>query len=134
MGAEEAFEKVFASLVTVQTVLFCIGISILVMVIRRIVEKLFPNAKNVKLWEEVLVPLGPYGTGALFAIFTKDLVTSPPMNSWALRLFYGLACGAASDLVYAKFKRWIGLMTTPVPPAPAPAPEEPPAPPPDNKP
>ncbi len=101
-------DTVFQTFVTWQTVLFCLGISLVTHVIRTVVETTWKGARSNDIWNEVGVRLGPIGTGAILALSSKTFPWPTVIASSKLGLvFYGGACGVASAYVYGAFRAWL---------------------------
>ncbi len=104
-GQLDSAFQVFASW---QTVLFCLGISIITHVIRTVVEAAWKGAKANDIWNEAGVRLGPIGTGMVLVFVSKTFPWPTEIVGSKLGMvFYGSACGVASAYVYAAFRGWL---------------------------
>ena len=116
----QQLDKGFEVFANWQTLLLCMGIFLGTYGIRRVVETAWSGAKTNKWWTEVLLPLGPIGTGAILGLFAKSYPWPMPVadNTWA-KVFYGAVCGLASGWVYnrfrAVFKAWSSDSKLPAP-------------------
>lgn len=105
-----AFDEAFAVFVNWQTMMFCLGIYIVTYFIRVAVEYAWKGAKNAPVWNELLLPLGPIGTGVLIALISRKFPWPMPIANTLLgKFFYGMICGVASGWVYARFRTWLKL-------------------------
>lgn len=92
------------------------------------------------LWTELFLPLGPYGTGMIIALFAKKFPWPMPVtDALSVKIMYGLVCGGASGWIYGRFRAFMNVKKAsgnsdapPPPDAPAAEPPaaDPPAPPP----
>lgn len=94
-------------------VVFSLVIWVLVFAQRKLVEyalsKLGKSIKEAKLWRELLLPLGPMGTGAIVAFFATSY-PYPEMfaGSDSGRVFFGIVCGLMSGFIYRLYKQFFG--------------------------
>jgi len=108
-------DKGFEIFLNWQTALFCLGIYFITYVVRLFVEALVPGAKvkgttSHRLWTELFLPLGPYGTGMIIALFAKKFPWPMPVTDvLSVKIMYGLVCGGASGWIYGRFR---GFMKT----------------------
>ena len=100
-------EDVFSTFFSAQTLLLCLGIYVLVFVLRKITEAAWPALKEHRWHRELMLPLMPIFVGALLGIvmiaWTPEAVGTTP----GARGLYGAICGTFSSLVYGRFKSWI---------------------------
>lgn len=95
-----------------QTALFCLGIYFITYIVRTVIEATVkpvkvPGSTAYNLWRELFLPLGPFGTGVLFAMFAKHFPWPMPVtDSLSVKVMYGLVCGGASGWSYARFRAW----------------------------
>jgi len=127
-------DKGFEIFLNWQTALFCLGIYFITYVVRLFVEALVPGVKvkgttSHRLWTELFLPLGPYGTGMIIALFAKKFPWPMPVtDAMSVKIMYGLVCGGASGWFYGRFRAFMKITAeNKLGPAPAPA-ELPPAP------
>jgi SNF family Na+-dependent transporter len=111
-------ENVLSILFSLQTIIFCLGIYLSVLIGRRIIEaiakkiaKLLPDKANSwirHVWEEWLLPGAPVAIGGLIAAFVKQYpYPDAVVGSELARIFYGLIAGWASAYVYRSAKALI---------------------------
>lgn len=98
---------------TIQMILFCLVIFVLVWIQRKVVEVYFPKVKASKLWTEFFLPLGPCGTGFTFAAIVKSYPFPAILDdTWLNRGCLGIGCGIFAAYVYrminAAFNKKIG--------------------------
>lgn len=98
-------DDVFNQLFTVANLIFCLIVAVLVEIQRRVVEKLWKNAKTNKWWNELFLPLGPLGTGGLLAGLIAQYPYPENFSSFWPRVFFGVVCGLASAHVYRIAKK-----------------------------
>jgi len=123
-------DKGFEVFVNWQTALFCLGIYFATYIVRTVVQALIPKVKvkgamPYHLWNELFLPLGPYGTGILIALVAKKFPWPMPIaDVWSAKVMYGLVCGGASGWFYGRFRAWAKVKderkagTSDAPPAP----------------
>ena len=150
-------DSVFTSLLSWQTILFCLGIHFVTYILRTVIEVAVPKVKVpdtllYKLWRELVLPLGPFAVGfALVFVAKKFPWPTPIATITSAKILYALCCGGASGWLYARIRAWtegsnlpssiqgvlspFGVSPSKPPVAPPPAPATPPAaPPPANPP
>lgn len=121
-------DAVLAAFVNPQTIILCLGVWIITYSIRTIVEALWRGAKGNIIWEEIFVPLGAIGNGAIFGAVLKTFVWPDVVgHSLSGRMMYGAICGVFSGFVYGRIRSWVGAVggnaaATALKVAPAPAP------------
>jgi hypothetical protein len=101
-------DNILEQLITVPNILFCIIVALVVMGQRKAVEYFWKTAKDNHIWNELLLPLGPIGTGAGLAAVLK-MYPFPEVFVASLwnRLILGAVCGLASAHVYKIAKKFI---------------------------
>lgn len=96
-------DQIFLELFTLSNFVFCVFVWILVWLQRKLVERFWKNAKNNTYWRELLLPLGPIGTGGILA-----LITSYPFPeifvTTSSKMIFGAVLGLTSAHVYKMFK------------------------------
>lgn len=95
-----------------QTVVFCLGVYLLTYTFRTIIE----NAPATKpfsqgwLWQTILLPIGPIGTGVALAFLSKKFPWPVPVaDSISAKLMYGAICGMMSGWMFARIRDWFGI-------------------------
>ncbi|MBP9743696.1 MAG: hypothetical protein KBD37_10110 [Burkholderiales bacterium] len=94
------------ALLSWQFLLFCLGIAAITFVIRKIVEfaildnPKMPGNKTSRLWNELLLPIGPVFTGAIISFFAKQYPYPNGIVSASGRILFGLVAGLLSGLIY----------------------------------
>jgi len=103
--------EVLAEFLSLSMVIFSLGVWILVWAQRKLIEytlsKFGKKIQTSKLWRDVLLPLGPIGTGGIVAYFATSY-PYPEMfaNSDSGRVFWGIVCGLASGFIYRMYKKF----------------------------
>lgn len=98
----------FNAFMTWQTVLFCLGIGVLVFVLRTLVEAFWQGAKTNLYWREVALPIGPVATGCLLVVVMHSFPFPLPIqDTLAGKLFYGGLCGMSSAWVFGRFRSFL---------------------------
>ena len=93
---------------TLPTLAFVVGISVIVLFVRKVVEKLWAAASMNVWWGEVILPVLPIVFAVLIAALAKKYPFPPVFAvSLSARLFFGLVCGAFADLIYMKVKKMV---------------------------
>jgi hypothetical protein len=104
---------------TTPTLAFVVGISVLVLTIRKIVEKAWTAGAVNLWWGDVILPTLPIILAVLIAGLAKQYPFPPVFAaSLSARLFFGLVCGAFADLIYMKVKKLISAFAGVDDPAP----------------
>jgi hypothetical protein len=93
---------------TMPTLAFVIGVSVIVLFIRKVVEKVWKGGSTNVWWAEIALPTLPMAVAVLIAMFAKKYPYPEIFaGSYSARIFYGLVCGAFADLIYGKIKKVI---------------------------
>ena len=91
---------------TMPTLAFIIGISAIVLFIRKIVEKAWKGGSTNVWWAEVALPALPLAVAVLISMGAKKYPFPDVFaSSYSARFFYGLVCGSFADLIYGKIKK-----------------------------
>ena len=102
-------ESALTALFSVEFLLFCLGVSGLVEIFRRLVEFFvldnpkFKPTRTSKFWREVVLPSSPTIFGLLITAFI-DYPFPENLTSFGSKLLFGLAGGLTSGLVYKVVK------------------------------
>ena len=98
---------------TLPILIFCLVIWFLVLVQRRLVEYVVQaiwkkDIKQSRFWRDLLLPIGPSGTGAILAGLISDF-PFPEILGTSLtgRIFIGVVCGLLSGTAYQILKKFI---------------------------
>lgn len=89
---------------------FCLGIAALTFVARKLVEYFIldnpklPGNKSSKLWQSLLLPIGPVCSGALIGLLASKYPYPQGIESISARVLFGLVAGFLSGLVYRVLK------------------------------
>jgi Na+/H+ antiporter NhaC len=93
---------------TTTTLVFVTGVSVLVLFVRKMVELAWSNASTNKWWAGIILPTLPIAVAVIIALVaTKYPYPAAFAVSRSARFFFGLVCGAFSDLIYMKVKKVI---------------------------
>jgi uncharacterized membrane protein len=96
-------DQIFLELFTLSNFVFCVFVWILVWFQRKLVERIWKNAKNNAYWRSFFLPLGPIGTGGILAV-----ITSYPFPeifaTTSSKMIFGAVLGLASAHIYKMFK------------------------------
>ena len=111
-------DKGFEVFINWQTALFCLGIYFATYIIRTLVEGIPATKVKVKgtlsyhFWNEVFLPLGPFGTGILIALLAKKFPWPMPIaNVFSAKVMYGVVCGGGSGWFYGRFRAFVRVKT-----------------------
>ena len=134
-------DKGFEVFVNWQTAIFCLTIYFAMYIFRTVIEAIPASKVKIKgtisyhLWNEVFLPLGPFGTGVLIALLAKKFPWPMPVaDIRSAKVMYGLVCGGGSGWFYGRFRAWARVKTerkagqaddSEAPPSVPPAPEAP---------
>jgi hypothetical protein len=103
------FATTLADIVTWPVVLFCIGLSIITQVVKKVVERQIDAEKRPKTywwWREVVLPIIPSILGATLTLTFKEYPLPTILSaSKGLRIFFGMGAGMASGTVYQVMKK-----------------------------
>ena len=98
-----------SQLITVENILFCLAIYALVFIHKKVMEtvgnKFFPKFISSNIWKEILVPMGPLGTGVILSLIIPSYPFPQLFSSTGAHIIYGLGCGLISGLVYRLVKK-----------------------------
>jgi len=101
-------DTMFQALLSWQFLLFCLAIAAVLFVIRKIFEYVMANykidAKNSKLWRELILPILPVVLGSTAAFLAKQYPYPGGLTSGSARVAFGLVAGLLSGLFYRVLK------------------------------
>jgi hypothetical protein len=105
-------DTIFQALFSWQFLLFCLAIAAVLFIIRRIFEYLMEtrhiDARNSKLWKDLILPVLPVVLGPTAAYFAKAYPYPAGLNDGSSRVAFGLVAGLLSGLVYRVLKSALG--------------------------
>jgi hypothetical protein len=105
-------DTIFQALFSWQFLLFCLAIAAVLFVIRRVFEYLMETrqieAKNSKLWKDLILPVLPVVLGPTAAYFAKAYPYPAGLHDASARVAFGLVAGLLSGLVYRVLKSALG--------------------------
>jgi len=91
-----------------QFIIFCLGISGIIYVIRTNVEYLLRNnrrfSKKSKIWRDLILPVLPVFVGICFAFLFKSYPYPKELSFEGGKIIFGIVSGLLSGLVYRVFK------------------------------
>lgn len=94
----------------IQSVVFCLFISVTVYIVRKFVEyfpNIFTNKKFDHFWRELFLPTFPIFIGLIFgSIVISYPYPVPFADGQAGRIFFGAGCGFVSGWVYRIVKNY----------------------------
>lgn len=108
-------DKGFEIFVNWQTAVMCLGIFFITKIVRTFVEVAVPqvkapSSKLYHLWNELFLPLGPFGTGILIALLAKKFPWPMPVaGAVSAKILYGMICGGMSGWFYGRVRAWAGV-------------------------
>lgn len=94
----------FLGFFTWQFILFCLFISGITFVLRTFVEFFEKDMKDLKMWNELILPIFPVIVGGLIAIFVSMYPYPDGFGSNTARLIFGSVAGLLSTLVFRVIK------------------------------
>ncbi len=98
------------------SVLLCLGIYVIMYVIRTIFESSWPALKTTFLWRELALPIGPILVGALFALLaSKYPWPTLVVGSLSAKILYGSVCGICSGWIYGRFRAYLKALADKAP-------------------
>ena len=100
-------DPILQVLLSWQFILFGLAVAAGVFVIRRIVEyfiSLKTDPKNVKLWNDLVLPILPVVLGPASAVFISAFPYPDGLTTKPSRFIFGLVAGLLSGLIYRVFK------------------------------
>lgn len=93
---------------TLQFVLFAIGVSAVVFLIRTMVEYFLPKAKVTKLWNSLILIILPITVGGLLGFFLQLYPYPPGFSGIGNHIIYGLGAGSLSSIIWKTLKELLG--------------------------
>ena len=101
---DSLLEPLYQTILNWQFFLFCLAISAIVFVLRKVVEYALIRwtsfAKESKLWRDVVLPVAPVFLGLLGALVAKNYPYPVGLSSSSGRLAFGLAAGLLSGFIF----------------------------------
>jgi len=93
-----------------QTVVFCLAVYIITFSTRTMVETLAPSFAKKKTWTDILLPLGPIGTGVAMALIAKKFPWPMPIaEAHSAKIMYGAICGLFNGWMYSRVRAWFNI-------------------------
>lgn len=100
-------ENLLLQLFALSNLIFCLMVWVLVWAQRKVIAMVWKGAETNKWYREILLPLGPIGTGGLLGAFVSEFPYPEGFTSLAARVFYGVVCGLLSAHVYKMVKGFV---------------------------
>ncbi len=103
-------DNILNNLLTVQFIIFCLSLSAITFVIRKLVEfyvldnPKMPGSKTSKFWTSLFLPIAPIVNGALFGAYMTQFPYPDGITSFGSRVLFGLMAGLVSAHVYRVIK------------------------------
>jgi hypothetical protein len=99
-------DSMFNQLFALPNLIFCLMVTILVWIQRKVIATAWKGAETNKLYREILLPLGPIGTGAILAACVKSYPYPESFHSFGPRVIYGSVIGLVSAHGYKMLKAY----------------------------
>lgn len=96
--------NLFDQFLTIQMLIFCLVVFVLVWAQRKIIELTWPKIKEKIIWREFFLPIGPPATGAALGALISTYPFPDVFNNLTGRIFCGIVCGLASAKAYRIMK------------------------------
>ena len=110
-------DNIFQTLLSWQFVLFCLGLTAIVFIVRKTFEYVLANvssfAKSSKVWKELILPIFPIVLGPLVAYIAKEYPYGDTLKFTSGRLMFGLVAGLLSGLMYRVIKSFLTTKIAP---------------------
>ena len=100
-------DNVLEQLFSMSTIILCLMIWILTWLQRKVVEYFWKKASDNKFWREILLPLGPVGTGGILGALVPQYPWPEDFKSLGARVIFGAVCGLGSAHVYRILNKFI---------------------------
>jgi hypothetical protein len=105
-------DSVLQALLSVQFVIFCLGLAAITFVVRRAVEFFLdkpwvPASKASHIWRGLVLPVMPVILGALFGFVASKYPYPEGLDTTSGRVMFGLVAGLLSGLIYRVIKESI---------------------------
>lgn len=101
-------DTILQALLSWQFVLFCLAVSAIVFVVRKVAEYAMANiswaAKESKLWTDLILPILPIVVGLAYAFLAKKYPYPDGISAESARITFGLVAGSLASLVYRAVK------------------------------
>lgn len=98
---EQLSSQLLGQFFSLPTVIFIVGIGAIVLLVRRVVERLVPRVIITTWWPELFLPLLPVVLGVVIALVAKQYPYPEVFaKAGSARAFYGLVGGFFSSKIY----------------------------------
>lgn len=98
-------DQLLLTFLTWQFLLFCIGLSAIVEVVRRFVEYFEKDVKDLQLWNKLILPVAPVFLGVGFSALIEAYPYPDGIGvSVGARIMFGLTAGLLSGFIYRSIK------------------------------
>lgn len=100
-------DSIFETLLSWSFLFFCLLLATVVEVTRRFVEYFEKDMKDLKLWNNLILPVAPVFLGGIVAGLIKMYPYPAEIHSTTARIVFGLVAGLMSGFVYRALKAFI---------------------------
>lgn len=88
------------TLLTLNNLIFCLFLALIVWIGRRLVEYIWKNSKTNKVWNELALPMSPILLGAIIAPLVRMYPFPADFSSTSGRVLFGTVLGFISAHVF----------------------------------
>ncbi len=106
-------DGLFDTFANTQTIIFCLGVGLIIYMVRTLLEYQWPSLKTNRWWREIALPFSPILLGIALTLLAKNF-PFPAMvqqgvahSSLYSKFTYGGICGVASGWVFSRFRSWL---------------------------
>lgn len=96
-----------------QFLIWCVAIAAITFILTKVIENFILSNENVKMsktdkiWKNVILPIAPIVNGVILGLLIKAFYPAEIANISSGRLFFGIAAGMLSGVVYRIVKGFI---------------------------
>jgi hypothetical protein len=98
---------ILEQILNLSNVVFCLVVVILVFIQNKVVSMYFKKAASSRVYKEILLPLGPIGTGGIMAALMETYTWPTEFQAFWPRICFGMALGLLSAHLYKIVKGFI---------------------------
>lgn len=100
-------ENMFEQLITLPNFAFCLMVWVFVWIQRRAIKVLWKKAEKSRVYRELLLPMGPLGTGGIMAMLNTEFPYPEDFQTFWGRIFFGVMAGLGSAHAYKMAKPFL---------------------------